>query len=280
LVSLLLAGTLALLLQAPNAPPAPDPAPRAEGTVADAAFETQFRKFTPPDSEYSPFYSWDAFIGFRVSAVRRGPAALQFRGFIQAVGTQNFGSRVGVGGTGYLLEIGYVHRYSDEVTFSAGIAHLSSHLTRDLDEKTDEERRRGESIPRVRDPGEYNVPFIKARRRFASLRLAPDVEVAITPVNFRFGGGRHGGVRPVHVGTQATIWRRGRTSMLAETRHEIGANAFHSFAVLIDRESSSASGGRVQLIISATPGSGLHVSPIVGGVRGGVSVGARFAFPR
>jgi hypothetical protein len=59
---------------------------------------------------------------------------------LQSVGTENFGSRVSVGGTGYLLGIGYVHVRSTNFRMSAGIAHLSSHLTRDLDEKVDEER--------------------------------------------------------------------------------------------------------------------------------------------
>ena len=278
MTSALFTGTLCLLLQT-QAPAAPPPA-TADSVMADAAFELTFRRFTPPENEYSPFYSWDAQVGWRLSVLRRGAGALAFRAFIQAVGTRNFGSRVGVGGTGYLLEVGYVHRYSADVTLSAGIAHFSSHLTRDLDEKIDEQRRRGAAIPIVPDPGEYNVPFVKGRRRFSGWRLAPDVEVIVSPVNFRFGGGRHGHVRPVHLGTLSTLWRRGRTAILAETRHELGTNAFHLLTIAIDRESSSASGGRVQLLISASPGRTLHVSPHIGAVRDGVSIGARFAFPK
>jgi hypothetical protein len=284
MTSALLAGTLCLLLQAAAAdPPASDPAvaaAAAPGAVPAAAFEVMFRKFTSSANEYAPYYSWDALIGMRIALLQRGAGAVTFGGRIQAVGTQNFGSRVGVGGTAYLLSIDYVHRYSEDVRLSAGITHLSSHLTRDLDQKIEEERRRGAAIPVVADPGEYNVLFVGGQRRFAALRFAPEIEVIVAPVNFRFGGGRHGHVRPVYLGTLWTVWRGHRLSVLAETQHELGTNAFHHFSLLLERESSSASGGRVQLFLSAAPGDTLHVSPNVGGLRDGLAVGVRFAFPR
>jgi hypothetical protein len=130
------------------------------------------------------------------------------------------------------------------------------------------------------DPGEYNVPFVMAHRRFRTLRFTPELDVIIAPVNFRFGGGRHGHVRPLYVGTTTTLWRGDRTSLLAATQHELGRNSFHHFSLIVERQSSNPTGGRVRLFLTASPGRTLHVSPHVGGVRDGVAAGVRFAFPR
>jgi hypothetical protein len=52
----------------------------------------------------------------------------------ESVGTENLGSRIGVGGTGYILGLGYTRSVSRQLKISAGIQHLSTHLTRDLDQ--------------------------------------------------------------------------------------------------------------------------------------------------
>ena len=147
-------------------------APLEEGSFPDAVFDATFRKYTPPDNIFSPFYSWDAHMALDVTVVRKGPDALVFAAMFQTVGTENLGSRVSVGGTGYLLDLGYVHTYSERLRMSAGLAHFSSHLTRNLDDKTDEEQVRGHPIPGVDDPSEYNVFFFKVQARLSALNCS------------------------------------------------------------------------------------------------------------
>lgn len=97
-----------------------------QGAVPDASFDVSFRKYTPPKNVFSPYYAWDATMELRLTAFRRGASAVNFRGVVQTVGTENFGSSVSVGGTGYLLTLSYAHTYSANVALSAGVAHLSA----------------------------------------------------------------------------------------------------------------------------------------------------------
>src|SRR5262249_47182178 len=126
-----------------------------QGAFPDASFGAGFRKYTPPENAFSPFYSLDAHMALDPPGLRKGSSAVRFTTFFQTVGTKNLGPKVSVGGTGYLLRLGYVRTYSVDSYMSVGLAHFSSHLTRDLDDKLDEERRAGHANPIVVDPHEY-----------------------------------------------------------------------------------------------------------------------------
>jgi hypothetical protein len=249
-----------------------------EGMFPDASFDLTFRKYTPPDNPFSPFYAWDGHLDLQATVFRVAVSSVAVRSVIQAIGTENFGQRVGVAATGYLLGLRYVHAFSLDTTLSAGISHVSSHLTRDLDQKLDEQRSGGIPIPVVRDPGQYNVLFFKAHRRFPALRFEPEIEVAIEPLNFRFSGRRVRYVRPVFVGTRSTLWQRNQTSVVAETQHEIGRNPFNRISVSLELFARNQPEGRLQIFASASPGRNFHVSTNVGGVRDGIAFGVRLKF--
>lgn len=249
-----------------------------QGGFPDASFEAVFRKHTPPKNRFSPFYAWDAEMALRLTVFRKGSRAVSFAGIFQTVGTENLGSRVSVGGTGYLLSVGYVHTYSPDFRVSAGISHLSSHLTRDLDDKLDEERNRGATIPIVADPSEYNVFFFKGYRRFSGRPLTPEIELVLQPVNFHLNGSRAGDVRPVHAATRWTLWHSLQKSITAETQHEIGKNAFNIFSLSLGLYARDQPEGRLRIFVRASPGHSLHVSPTVGALRDGIAVGIRMHF--
>src|SRR5213596_2753806 len=78
-----------------------------QGGFPDASFDAAFRKYTPPKNIFSPFYSWDAHMTLNLTVFRKGSGAVSFQGVFQSVGTENLGSRVSVGGTGYVLGLGY-----------------------------------------------------------------------------------------------------------------------------------------------------------------------------
>ena len=249
-----------------------------QGGLPDASFEAAFRKFTPPKNICSPFYAWDAHMALSLTVFRKGPGAVAFKGLFQTVGTENLGSKVSVGGTGYVLSLGYVHTYSDHFTLSAGIAHLSSHLTRDLDDKLEEERNKGATIPVVADPSEYNVLFFKGYRKWPACPFTPELEIVVEPINFRFNGGDAGYIRPLYLGTRWTLWRGDQKSIVAETKHEIGANSLNSFALVLELFARNQPQGRLQIFVSASPGHDLHVSPNIGGLRDGIAFGIRMSF--
>jgi hypothetical protein len=281
MTSAMLFGVLCLLAPAVVEAQSPErsaPEPELQGGFPDASFETTFRKYTPPTNVFSPFYAWDADMALNLTVFRKGPGAVDFRGVIQAVGTENFGSRVSVGGTGYLLGLGYVHTYSADFRLSAGIRHLSAHLTRDLDEKLEDERSEGSTIPVVADPSEYNVFFFHVYRKFAAYPFTPELEVAIEPISFRFSGGRGADVRPVYLGSRSTFWQGDQKSVVAETQHEIGKNPFSRFSLILHLYERNQRKGRFQIFVSASPGRSMHVSPNVGGVRDGIALGIRVKF--
>jgi hypothetical protein len=248
------------------------------GALPDASFEAAFRKYTPPKNIFSPFYSWDAHMASSLTVFRKGPGAVNFSAVFQTIGTENLGSKVSVGGTGYLLGLGYVHTYSADFKLSAGIRHLSSHLTRDLDDKLDEETSKGATIPIVADPSEYNVFFFKAYRKFSASPFTPELEIVIEPINFRFSGGRAGDVRPVYLRTRSTLWQGDQKSIVAETQHEIGKNPFNTFSLSVELYARNQPEGRFQIFASASPGHDLHVSPNIGGLRDGIAFGIRMHF--
>jgi hypothetical protein len=236
------------------------------------------RKYTAPANVYSPFYSWDAHMALDLTVYRRGRGAVMFRSVFQSVGTENFGSRVSVGGTGYVIGVGYLHRYSSTFTLSAGIGHLSSHLTRDLDEKLEDEAALGSSIPTVTDPAEYNALFVKAHRIFANHRFSPELEVVVQPVSIDLRGGRLGDVRPVYVRTRWTLWTGHEKAIVAETQHEFGTNPFTHVSLVCELHARDEANGRFHLFVSGSPGGNVHVSPNIAGLRDGVSFGVRMRF--
>jgi hypothetical protein len=249
-----------------------------QGVFPNASFDAMFRKYTPPENVFSPVYSWDAQMALNVTVFRKASSAVYVSSLFQTVGTENLGSKVSVGGAGYLLGFGYVHTYSDQFELSAGFTHLSSHLTRDLDDKLEEERNRGTTIPIVDDPSEYNVVFLKLYRQWSAYPFAPELTVIVEPVNFRLDGGPIGDVRPVYVGTRFTLWHVGQNSIVAKTQHEIGQHPFNDFSLSFEAYASNQSEGRLQVFISASPGNSIHVSPNIGSVRDGIALGVRMVF--
>ncbi len=247
-------------------------------TLPDASFEAMFRKYTPPTNEFSRLYSWDADMTLRVTVVRVGSGSVNFRSTFQTVGTENLGSQVSVGGTGYLLGLGYVHTHSTNFTLSTGITHLSSHLTRDLDEKLEEIRGPGGTVPVVADPSEYNVVYFGAYRKLSTWPFTPELEMVVEPVNFRFDGSPAGYLRPVYLGARATLWRGNRKAIVARTQHEIGENPFNYYSLLFELHGGSQAEGRFQIFVGASPGNHLHVSPNIGALRDGIAVGIRLVF--
>jgi hypothetical protein len=281
LIRAVLAGALCLGLPAAGeAQPAAD-APgetRQEGAIPDASFDAAFEKYVPPGNRFSPFYSWDAEMALNVTMFRSGAGELDFGSLFQTVGTENLGSRVSIGGTGYILRLGYLHEYSERFTLSGGLIHLSSHLTRDLDRKLEEERARGRTDPVVEDPSEYNVAFVQGAWRFNTVPLTPMIEGAIEPVSFRFNGSRARYVRPIYIHTRWSLWRGDGRSIVADTRHEIGTRPVNVVALSLHLFARAQPDGRLQIFVTASPGHQLHVSPNMGGVRDGIAIGVRMSF--
>jgi hypothetical protein len=254
-------------------PPASELPP--QGVLPDATFRAMFRKYTPPENAFSPFYSWDADMSLDLTIFREGRSAMNVSALFQTVGTTNLGSQVSVGGTGYFLGLEYVRTYSEAFSLSSGFVHFSSHLTRDLDDKIDEQRAKGEAIPLVDDPSEFNVIYVKGHWRLRNLPLAPEVEVVLQPINFRFAGGPADYVRPLYVGTRWRLWRGDRKSLTAETQQEIGENPFINIALVLAVYARNQQDGRVQVFVSGSPGGGVHVSPQTGALRDGIAFGVR-----
>jgi hypothetical protein len=263
-----------------EAQPSPDSGGEAgpQGGFPDASFDAAFEKYTPPRGPFSPFYSWDAEMALNVTLFRYGSGALNFGSLFQTVGTENVGSRVSVGGTGYILRLAYGHVYSDHFTMAAGLIHLSSHLTRDLDQKLKEETGRGNTIPIVDDPSEYNVPVVQGSWKFNAYPLTPELELAIEPINFRFKGGPARDVRPIYLHTRWALWRGDQKALIADTRHEIGTRPLNVLSVSLHLYARNQTEGRLQIFVRASPGHQLHVSPNLGGVRDGIAIGVRLTF--
>ncbi len=251
---------------------------RDEGVLPDATLGAAFRKYVATSGIYSPYYSWDADMTLALTVFRKGAGAADFGAVFQTVGTENLGSKVSVGGTGYVLRAGYVHTYSPGFALSAGVSHFSSHLTRDLDDKTEEQRRRGVPVPDVADASEYNVLYLKGAWKLRGWPLAPDVEAILHPFNFRFDRGTAPYVRPLYLRVHLTAWRGHGTALAVETQHEIGRRPFNTLALLWHLQARGRDEGRLQLFLSATPGHHVHVSPDIGALRDGVACGVRLRF--
>jgi hypothetical protein len=253
-------------------------APADHGAFSGASFSAAFRKYTPPASDFSPFYSWDAHMQLDVTVFRPGRGAINFLGLFQTIGTENLGPKVSVGGTGYLLGLGYTHAVSNHVRLSAGLKHLSTHLTRDLDKKDADVRNRGMPVPKVDDPSEYNVFFFELFRRFAGSPLKPELDVIVESPNFRFNGDWLGFVRPLYLDTRWMLWERQDKVVVLETQHEFGRKWFNSYSLAVELFRRHEDQGRFQIFIIASPGHDLHVSPNIGGLRDGIAIGLRIRF--
>jgi hypothetical protein len=249
-----------------------------QGLFPGASLDAEFRKYTPPGNAFSPYYSWDAHLAMDVAIVRRGRGALAFSSMFQSVGTENIRKRVSVGGTGYLLGLRYVHTRSSRFQLSSGLSHFSSHLTRDLDDKTDEERAGGGPIPKVDDPSEFNVLYVSGHWAWHGRPLSPELQLAIQPVNFRFDGRHADYVRPVYVGTRWTLWRGGHQSILAETQQEIGEDPFVNVVLVFAFYRRDQADSPFQAFVSGSPEGKVRVSPQIGALRGGFAFGIRMRF--
>jgi hypothetical protein len=249
-----------------------------QGLFPDASVDATFRKYTPPRNVFSPYYSWDAHMALDVTILRRGAGALAFSSLFQSVGTENITKRVSVGGTGYLLGLRYIHTRSEAFQLSSGLAHFSSHLTRDLDDKTNQQRASGAAIPDVEDPSEYNVLYVSGQWTLKNRPLAPELELVIQPINFRFNGRRADYVRPIYLGTKWRLWRGDQKAVTAETEQEIGKGPFINVALVLALFPRDQSEGRFQVFVSGSPGGAVRVSPRIGALRGGVAFGIRMKF--
>ena len=260
-----------------NAQNPPVAAVKAQGALPDAVFSVMFRKLEPGGDDFAPFSSWDAFLGLETTAFRAGARTVDVDTIIQTIGTESFGTRVGVAVTGYFLGIRYTHTLPG-MTMSTGFRHLSSHPARDLDDKEDEVRAEGGTIPRVEDPTQYNVLFVKTSGTVRWLPLAPHVMTIVTPVDFNFHGdwAVHG--RPLYVELRWPLWRDSNTALVFDMQQEIGKNAFDSYSVELELLRTKQAQGRLGVIFTVSPGHDFHVSPHVGAVMDGLSLGARVTF--
>jgi hypothetical protein len=249
-----------------------------QGLFPGATLDAAFRKYTPPRNVFSPYYSWDAHLAMDVTIVRQGRGALAFSSMFQTVGTENINKRISVGGTGYLLGLRYVHLRSNAFRLSSGLSHFSSHLTRDLDDKTDQQRATGAPIPHVDDPSEFNVLYVSGHWTLRSLPLTPELELVIQPINFRFDGRHADYVRPVYLGTRWTLWRGGHQAVMAETQQEIGTDPFINVSLVFALYPGNQTEGPFQVFVSGSPGGKVRVSPQIGSLRGGLAFGVRMRF--
>jgi hypothetical protein len=249
----------------------------AEGILPETMLQAAFRKYIPPANAFSPFYSWDAYIGLVATAFRKQVHGIDVTAIMQTIGTENLGSKVGVAATGYILGFGYVRSFAP-VKVATGLRHLSSHLTRDLDDKEEELRNQGGSIPTVADASEYNVVYVKASGTLSRVPLSPEILVVVVPISFHFDGRTGSEVRPLYVETNWRLWRGQESAIFVETQHELGTNAFDTYALHIDLLRRGEARGRLQVILSVSPGDQFHVSPNVGGVVDGVALGIRMNF--
>ena len=269
---------VAALLLAPAAAGAQSAAGAAQGPLAEAAFDAQFRKYTPPRDDFSPFYSFDASLGLNITLMRRGPHAVDFVAVVESVGTESLGSRIGVGGTGYVIGFDYTRSIGGRLALAAGVQHLSTHLTRDLDQKTVEVRGAGGPIPGTDDRTEGNAVFLRVTRAFPTARFQPSVGVTVDPLTFELNGASAGYVRPFYVTSRWSFWSHADRTLALETEHEVGHNAYNGFTLRLEMFRRNQSQGRLALLLAAAPGHHLHVSPNIGGRRDGVAFGFDLRF--
>jgi hypothetical protein len=244
----------------------------------EATFHAGLRKYGPPASVFTPFYSWDADMRLTMTAWRRGRQAVEADATFQTAGTENLGTTISVGGTGYLFHLAYARALSSTASWSAGAGHFSSHLTRDLDQKTGEVRRGGGAVPDIADADEYNVLFVGGSKQFSHAPFEPVVGVTLLPVAFRFGGGHAAYARPLYVSTRLMLWQRRTAALVGETRHEFGHRPWNEATLSLMLFRRQRADGPLAAFVSLSPGRSIHVSPNIGALRDGLAVGFRLTF--
>jgi hypothetical protein len=269
----LLAGPAARMAAAQE----PQPDETTSSVLTDAQFSISFRKYTPPTNDFSPFYSWDGEMAVDFTAVRHGSDAVAANALIQTVGTQNVGSKVSIGATGYDLGFEYVHT-THRAKLAAGYRHLSSHLTRDLTDKEEEVRQLNGKVPAVNDPSQFNIVYVSGTTTLTQVPFTPEVLVAVAPLAFRFNDSPTGDVRRVFAATDWTLWRGRENALAVATQHEWGSNSFNRYSLEFDMMRRNRRRGRFQTILSIAPGHELHISPYLGAVMDGVALAVRLNF--
>jgi hypothetical protein len=255
------------------AQPSRSPSQPISGILPDATVSVLFRKYVAPRTEFSPLAAWDAHLALGMTLFRGAVGDFTLGADLQTVGLEQRGGKLRVTGVGYLFSLAYERRVSGTLAGMAGINHFSSHLTRELDQQLESAIERGARLPRVRDPAEYNVPFVGIRTKLNRLPFSPAVEVVAQPVNLALAAPEAGAVRPLFVATRWSLWTGGRHGLTAETAHEVGRRGFNDIAVFY-----RVADDRLSVFVSVSPGRGAHVSPRIGGLRDGLAAGLRIAF--
>jgi hypothetical protein len=120
--------------------------------------------------------------------------------------------------------------------------------------------------------------FFKASVTLPAYPFTPEIEAVFQPINFHFNGNPAGSVRPLYLGTRATLWRRRQKAVRAETQHEIGRNPFNTYSLSFELDPGDRRTRRLQIFVTASPGHNLHTSPSIGGIRDGIAFGIRMNF--
>ncbi len=249
----------------------------ASGVVPDATFSASFAKFTPPENVFSPFVAWDAKIGMDTTVFRIRRHEVDFKFELQTIGTRNRNSKINIAGNSYFIETRYAYAFSKNAKVSFGIRHLSSHETQDLLKVVKEERSRGTIIPQI-DTSDLNIFFVEGFKRFERCPFEPEVRLRIQALGFRFRGGKYVYNKPVYLMTQITAWHGHEKRLVVGTQNEFGNNGFKEIYSRLELYAKNQREGRLQLLVSYSPGKGLHVSPNDGWHRDGLNVGIRLVF--
>ena len=249
---------------------------KSSGMFPEAQFEGSFQKYLSRDI-FSPFFSWNGSMGIDINVYQKGNNSIYFKSDFQTVGAQKTESKINVAGTSYILEGRHRYQFSENSYIGAGITHLSSHLTQDLEIIVLDQTRKGAIIPDI-DSSDLNVIFFEGRKQFVSLLLQPDIRVRLQPVGFRFRGGGYKYERPVFVETAITPWRGNEKRFVVATQHEWGDNYFNDYSLRLELFSRGDKEGRFQIFTAYSPGAKLHVSPNAGWHRDGVRAGIKLVF--
>ena len=249
---------------------------KSSGAFSEARFEGSFQKYLSRDI-FSPFFSWKGAMGIDINIYKKNKSSVYFKSDFQTVGAKKTESKINVAGTSYILEGRYGYQFSQNVYFGAGITHLSSHLTQDLENIVIEQMRKGAVIPEI-DSSDLNVIFFEAWKQFASLPLQPEIRARVQPTSFQFRGGRYSYERPIYVDIKIVPWYGNEKKLVFATQHELGDNYFNDYSLRLELFSRGDKEGRFQIFTAYSPGAKLHVSPNVGWHRDGVRAGIKLVF--
>ncbi len=263
--------------------PTPSPSPQTssndqpQGFFPDATFTAMISKFLPPRTPYSDFDSWQAKMKIDMTIVRKGRNQCNFDSEFQTVGSKSLGRKTIIAGTGYILGGRCIHSFSSDTKFSAGITHLSSHLTQDLLKLIQDEKRNKIPVPQF-NATDLNVVFFQVYHRFASLPLKPEITLRVQPIGFRFHGAGYRYDKPVYLMAEITPWSGHEKRIVIGTQDEFGKDGFKEFFARLELDAKNQREGRFQPFISYSPGKGLHTGPNDGWHRDGLLMGIKFLF--